>query len=58
LDDFAQGTGVVVPQRTIASDGSDLNNSYGFGAQAYTGKGSFPVNAGWEFDFVGLQDCW
>ena len=53
MDDFAQGTGVVVPQGTIASDGSDLNNSYGFGAQAYTGEGSFPANAGWEFDFVG-----
>jgi hypothetical protein len=53
LDDFAEGTGVVVPQGAIASDGSDLNNSYGFGALAYTSKGSFPMNAGWEFDFVG-----
>ena len=53
LDDFAPGTGIVVPQGTIASDGSDLNRSYGFGAQAFTDKGSFPVNAGWEFDFVG-----
>lgn len=56
MDDFAQGTGVVVPQGTIASDGSDLNNSYGFGAQAYTGNGSgsSPAgNAGWEYDFVG-----
>jgi hypothetical protein len=56
LDDFAQGTGIVVPQGTIASDGSDLNNSYGFGAQAYTGDGSgtWPTgNAGWEYDFVG-----
>ena len=56
LDDFAQGTGIVVPQGTIASDGSDLNNSYGFGAQAYTGVGSgtWPTgNAGWEYDFVG-----
>ena len=54
MDDFAQGTGVVVPQGTIASDGSDLNNSYGFGAQAYCGDGSFPTpNVGWEFDFVG-----
>jgi hypothetical protein len=53
-DDFAQGTGIVVPQGTIASDGSDLNNSYGFGAQAFTGEGSWPTgNAGWEFDFVG-----
>ncbi len=53
LDDFAQGTGVVVPQGTIASDGSDLNTSYGFGAQAY-GNGSYPIaNPGWEFDFVG-----
>ncbi len=54
LDDFAQGTGIVVPQGTIASDGSDLNNSYGFGAQAYCGDGSWPIpNVGWEFDFVG-----
>jgi hypothetical protein len=53
LDDFAQGTGIVVPQGTIASDGSDLNHSYGFGAQAFAGNGSFPVNPGWEFDFVG-----
>ena len=53
LDDFAQGTGIVVPQGTIASDGSDLNHSYGFGAQAYT-VGSWPTgNAGWEYDFVG-----
>ena len=53
-DDFAQGTGIVVPQGTIASDGSALNNSYGFGAQAFTGEGSWPTgNAGWEFDFVG-----
>jgi hypothetical protein len=56
LDDFAQGTGIVVPQGTIASDGSDLNNSYGFAAQAYTGNtdGSWPTgNPGWEYDFVG-----
>jgi hypothetical protein len=55
LDDFAQGTGIVVPQGTIASDGSDLNHSYGFGAQAYApDEGSQPTgNAGWEFDFVG-----
>ena len=56
LDDFAQGTGIVVPQGTIASDGSDLNHSYGFGAQAYTGSsdGSWPTgNPGWEYDFVG-----
>lgn len=54
LDDFAQGTGIVVPQGTIASDGSDLNHSYGFGAQSYVGNGSFPVsNVGWEFDLVG-----
>jgi hypothetical protein len=53
LDDFAQGTGIVVPQGTIASDGSDLNNSYGFGAQAYTGNGSWPKHPGWEYDFVG-----
>jgi hypothetical protein len=33
LDDFAQGTGIVVPQGTIASDGSDLNHSYGFGGR-------------------------
>jgi hypothetical protein len=53
LDDFAQGTGIVVPQGTIASDGSDLNHSYGFGAQAYT-VGSWPTgNVGWEYDFVG-----
>jgi len=56
LDDFAQGTGIVVPQGTIASDGSDLNHSYGFGAQAYVGNGSFPVpNVGWEFDLVGKE---
>ena len=54
LDDFAQGTGIVVPQGTIASDGSDLNHSYGFGAQAYVGNGSWPTgNVGWEFDLVG-----
>jgi hypothetical protein len=53
LDDFAQGTGIVVPQGTIASDGSDLNHSYGFGAQAFAGNGSFPANPGWEFDLVG-----
>ena len=54
LDDFAQGTGIVVPQGTIASDGSDLNHSYGFGAQAFTGNGSSPAgNPGWEFDLVG-----
>jgi hypothetical protein len=54
LDDFAQGTGIMVPQGTIASDGSDLNNSYGFGAQAYAGNGSWPIpNVGWEFDLVG-----
>jgi hypothetical protein len=54
LDDFAQGTGIVVPQGTIASDGSDLNHSYGFGAQAFTGEGSWPAgSAGWEYDFVG-----
>jgi hypothetical protein len=53
LDDFAQGAGIVVPQGTIASDGSDLNHSYGFGAQAFADNGSFPVNPGWEFDFVG-----
>jgi hypothetical protein len=53
VDDFAQGTGIVVPQGTIASDGSDLNHSYGFGAQAYT-VGSWPIgNVGWENDFVG-----
>ncbi len=53
LDDFAQGTGIVVPQRTIASDGSDLNHNYGFGGQAYT-VGSWPTgNVGWEYDFVG-----
>jgi len=54
LDDFAQGTGIVAPQGTIASDGSDLNHSYGFGAQAFTGEGTWPTgSAGWEFDFVG-----
>lgn len=54
LDAFAQGTGIVVPQGTIAPDGSDLNNSYGFGAQAYTGKGSLPKgNMGWEYDLAG-----
>jgi hypothetical protein len=54
LDDFAQGTGIVVPQGTIAPDGSDLNNRYGFGAQAFTGKASLPKgNVGWEYDLVG-----
>ena len=54
LDDFAQGTGIVVPQGTIASDGSDLNHSYGFGAQAYVDNGTWPSgNVGWEYDFVG-----
>ena len=54
LDDFAQPTGVVIPQGTVASDGSDLDHSYGFGAQAYIDNGSFPSgNPGWEFDFVG-----
>jgi hypothetical protein len=53
-DDFAQGTGIVVPQGPIASDGSDLNHTYGFGAQTYTDKGTLPTgNAGWEFDLVG-----
>ena len=50
------GHGYLVPQGTIASDGSDLNNSYGFAAQAYTGNtdGSWPTgNPGWEYDFVG-----
>jgi hypothetical protein len=52
-DVFAQGTGIVVPQGTIAPDGSDLNHSYGFGAQAYT-VGSWPIgNVGWEYDMVG-----
>ncbi len=54
LDDFAQPTGVVVPQGSIASDGSDLDRSYGFGAQAYVDNGSWPTgNVGWEYDFVG-----
>jgi hypothetical protein len=54
LDDFAQGTGIVVAQGTIASDGSDLNHSYGFGAQAYAGNCTWPnPNVGWEYDFVG-----
>jgi hypothetical protein len=54
LDDFAQGTGIVVPQGTIASDGSDLNHTYGFGAQAFVGNGTSPAgNVGWEFDLVG-----
>ncbi|MGA9307442.1 MAG: hypothetical protein WBW31_18735 [Candidatus Sulfotelmatobacter sp.] len=54
LDDFAQPTGVVIPQGTVASDGSDLDHSYGFGVQAYVDNGSFPsVNPGWEYDFVG-----
>lgn len=53
-DDFAQGTGILVPQGTIASDGSDLNHTYGFEAQTYTDKGSLPTgNVGWEYDFVG-----
>ena len=53
LDDFAQGTGIVVPQGTIASDGSDLNHTYGFGAQAFS-TGTWPTqNPGWEYDFVG-----
>ncbi len=54
LDDFAEPTGVVIPQGTVASDGSDLDHSYGFGAQAYVDNGSFPSgNPGWEYDFVG-----
>jgi hypothetical protein len=54
LDDFAQPTGVVIRQGTVASDGSDLDHSYGFGAQAYIDNGSFPSgNPGWEYDFVG-----
>jgi len=53
LDGFAQGTGIVVPQGTIASDGSDLNRSYGFGAQAYTVGTWPPGNVGWEYDLVG-----
>jgi hypothetical protein len=54
LDDFAQPTGVVIPQGTVASDGSDLDHSYGFGAQAFVDNGSFPSgNPGWEYDFVG-----
>jgi hypothetical protein len=54
LDDFAEPTGVVIQQGTVASDGSDLDHSYGFGAQAFVDNGSFPTgNPGWEFDFVG-----
>jgi hypothetical protein len=55
LDHFAQGTGIVVPQGTIASDGSDLNNRYGFGAQGYIGNsnGMRTNSPGWEYDFVG-----
>jgi hypothetical protein len=54
LDDFAQATGVVIPQGTVASDGSDLDHSYGFGAQAYVDNGSWPIpNVGWEYDLVG-----
>ena len=54
LDDFAEPTGVVIPQGTVASDGSDLDHSYGFGAQAFVDNGSFPSgNPGWEYDFVG-----
>ncbi len=54
LDDFAQGTGIVVSQGTIASNGSDLNHSYGFGAQAYAANCTWPIpNVGWEYDFVG-----
>lgn len=55
LDDFAQGTGIVVSQGTIASDGSDLNHSYGFGAQASAhGSCTWPAgNPGWEYDLVG-----
>ena len=43
----------MVPQGTIASDGSDLNNSYGFGAQAYTGEGGWPTGNVAGDDFVG-----
>ncbi len=44
----------MIPQGTVASDGSDLDHSYGFGAQAYVDNGSFPSgNPGWEYDFVG-----
>jgi hypothetical protein len=44
--DLSGGTGVIVPQGTIASDGSDLNNSYGFGTQQIFAA------AGGEFDYV------
>ncbi|SPF50045.1 exported hypothetical protein [Candidatus Sulfotelmatobacter kueseliae] len=53
---FSGGTGVIVPQGTIASDGSDLNNSYGFGAQEFNDVSTLPVApdyVGWEFDYVG-----
>ncbi|MBV9483335.1 MAG: hypothetical protein JO249_21680 [Acidobacteria bacterium] len=54
LDDFAEGTGIVVRQEAIASDGSDLNHTYGFGAQAFTQNSSWPAgNPGWEYDFIG-----
>lgn len=56
LDAFAQGTGMVLAQGAIAADGSDLNHSYGFGAQAYAANstGTWPSkNPGWEYDFVG-----
>lgn len=50
----AGGTGFLVPQAsTIAA--TDLNNSYGFGAQEFNGGGTviYTNGTGWEFDTVG-----
>jgi hypothetical protein len=38
LDDFAQPTGVVIQQGTVASDGSDLDHSYAFLAGTRAGS--------------------
>ncbi len=51
--DNLYGTGIVVPQSATTA-ATDLNNSYGFGAQEYTPAATLPVgNVGWEFDDVG-----
>jgi hypothetical protein len=42
------GSGIVTTQGTISSTGSDINNSYAFGAQDYWDNGT-----GWEFDMNG-----
>jgi len=48
LDEFAIGTGVLIPQTVTATD--SFAGNYAFGAQGYT---LLNTAEGWEFDFVG-----